>query len=243
MPGARRLLADMEAMVSDFQEHAAARTGRVAVAALPSLAAAWLPGVFAEFRDGHPGVELHLVDALAEQCKAMLRARQVDIAIASSGPHDRDLSADVLCHDQFHAVFRIDHPLARRRTIVLDDLVGLPFVHLSRNSSVRQHLEAAFHPAQMRTVAEVEHLATVTGLVAAGLGVSVVPALTLFHFQRPELAIRPFDCPGLIREIRLLRRPGESLSGAAEALYQLMLRRSPDTKPRATRKARVRSGK
>lgn len=237
VPSARRLLADMEAVVSDFQEHASARKGRVAVAGLPSLAAGWLPGVFAEFRAAHPGVELHLVDALAEPCKALLRARQVDVAVATAGPHDRDLRAEVLCADEFHVVFPIHHPLARRRTIVLRDLVDQPFVHLSRSSSVRQHLEAAFHPAQMRTVAEVDHLATVSGLVAAGMGVSVVPALTLFHFVRPDLAIRPFDCPGLTREIRLLCRQGESLSAAATALFQLMLRRRPDTRV-GTRKRR-----
>jgi len=227
VPGARRLLADMDGIVADFREHAQARRGRVAVAALPSLAAGWLPGVLAEFRGQHPGVELALMDLLAEQCKSLLRERQADMAIATASSQEPEFEAELLCTDRFHLVCPTDHPLMRRRSVRLQDLTAFPFIHLSRSSSVRQHLEAAFHPVQMRSVAEVEHLATVTGLVAAGLGISVVPALTLFQFRQPGIAIRPMNLPGLTRELVVLRRRGESLSAAASALYQLMLRRKP----------------
>jgi DNA-binding transcriptional LysR family regulator len=100
---------------------------------------------------------------------------------------------------------------------------------------VRQYLEAAFHPKQMRTVAEVEHLATVTGLVEAGLGISVVPALTLFQFQRKRLVLRPLKLPGLRREIVILRRKEESLSANAQALRDVMLQHKPRTAVRRTR--------
>src|SRR4051794_27630841 len=56
--GASRLLRDLRNSLSDLGEHAARRRGRVAVAALPSLAAGWLPGVLAEFRATYPGIEL-----------------------------------------------------------------------------------------------------------------------------------------------------------------------------------------
>ena len=224
---ARRVLADFDAMVSNFQDHAQHRKGRVTVAALPSLAAGWLPGVLAEFRDRYPGIEIGLMDSLSEQCKALVRSRQADIAVATSAAHDADLASERLCSDDFHLVCRTDHPLAGKRSVALRDLAAYPFVHLSRNSSVRQHLEAAFHPTQMKTVVEVEHLATVTGLVSAGLGISVVPALTLFHFRRPELKVRPLHLGGLARELVVLRRRHERLSASAQALYELMLKRRP----------------
>jgi DNA-binding transcriptional LysR family regulator len=104
-------------------------------------------------------------------------------------------------------------------------------VHLSRHSSVRQHLEAAFHPTAMNTVLEVEHLATVTGMVAAGLGISVVPALTLFHFERPGLVVRRLPLPGLRRRILIVRRKTAPLSVAAQALLALMRERRPKLPP------------
>lgn len=231
---ARRLLADLEAMVSDFRDHAQHRKGRVTIAALPSLAAGWLPGVLAEFHRRYPGVEIALMDTLSEQCKSLVRARRADIALATATPGEDDLASEFLCSDEFHLVCREGHPLARRRNIGLADLAAYPFVHLSRSSSVRQYLDVAFHPAQMRTVAEVEHLATVTGLVAAGLGISVVPALTLFQFERKGLVLQPLKLPGLHREVVILRRKDESLSSNAQALRQLML----EHKPRAVHRRR-----
>jgi DNA-binding transcriptional LysR family regulator len=227
---ARRLLDDLEAMVSDFRDHAQHRKGRVSIAALPSLAAGWLPGVLAEFNRRHPGVEIVLLDMLSEQCKSLVRARRADLALATAAPGEQDLASEFLCADEFHLVCREDHPLARRRNVGLADLAAYPFIHLSRSSSVRQYLDAAFHPMQMRTVAEVEHLATVTGLVAAGLGISVVPALTLFQFERKGLVLQPVKLPGLHREVVILRRKEESLSANAQALRQLMLEHKPRTK-------------
>jgi len=92
---------------------------------------------------------------------------------------------------------------------------------------VRQYLEAALHPQAMHTLMEVEQLATVMGMVRAGLGISVVPALTLFHFEQPGLVTRPLSLPGLTRQIYLVRRRDESLSVAAQALYALVIAQRP----------------
>jgi len=236
---ARAVLADLESMVSDFRDHAEQRKGKVAVAALPSLAAGWLPGVLAEYRRLHPGVELCLIDKLAEECKMAVRARQADFAIATAGEHDMDLASEPLCEDEFHLVCRKDHPLAARKRIGIKDLASEPFVHMSRNSSVRHLLEAATYPTRMRTVLEVEHLATASALVAAGLGVTLVPALTLFQFRHPELAVRGIEGKGLTRKLVIMKRKGEGLSAAARALHALMLKRRPRNP--SGRPARLRS--
>jgi DNA-binding transcriptional LysR family regulator len=224
---AQRLLGDFEGVVADFKDHAARRKGRVAVAALPSLAAGWLPAVFAEFRQRHPAIDIALFDTLSDNCIALLRAGKVDFALASSDGRAADLASEALCTDDFHLVCPRGHPLARKARLQPADLLPYPFVHLARTSSVRQHLDAALHPLQMRTVLEVEHLATVTGMVTAGVGITVVPALTLFHFRRPGLALRRLALPQLRRRIYLVRRAGRSLSVAAQALYDLMRVRRP----------------
>ena len=111
----------------------------------------------------------------------------------------------------------------------LSDLAAWPFIHLARTSSVRQYLEAAFHPQVMHTLMEVEQLATVMGMVRAGLGISVVPTLTLFHFEQPGLVTRPLRLPGLTRQIYLVRRRDRGLSPAAQALYTLVMQQRPST--------------
>lgn len=227
---AQRLLADMEHIVGDLSDHVERRKGRVAIAALPSLAAGWLPGVFAEFRRLYPGIEVSLFDTLSDECIDLVRMGKVDFALAAGGVAVAGLATRTLCSDEFYLVCRKDHELARRKDIRPKDLVNHPFVHLARSSSVRQHLDALLHPLQMNTVLEVAHLATVMGMVQNGVGISVVPALTLFHFQHPSVSTRPLNLAGLTRKIFLVTRADRSLSAAAQALYDLAIARRPGNK-------------
>ncbi len=117
---------------------------------------------------------------------------------------------------------RADHPLAQAGAVRLRDILRYPLIHLARGSSVRKHLDQAFGADAPAPVFEVEHLATATGLVRAGLGISVVPAMTLFHFGGPDLRIVPLAGKALTRPLYLVRRKGRTLSVAAQALYDLL---------------------
>lgn len=227
-PSARRLLADMGRALGDLGDHVERRKGRVHVAALPSLAAGWLPALFAEFHQTWPGIELVLSDQLSDACIDLVRGGQADFALASGGTRVADaaeLRMRVLCTDRFHLVCRADHPLASEPRLTLRKLAPWPFIHMTRNSSVRQALEAALHPLAMNTVLEVEQLATVMGMVEAGLGISVVPTLTLYQFRRETIATRPLPMPQLQRRIYLVQRREGSLSAAALALHDMVVAR------------------
>jgi DNA-binding transcriptional LysR family regulator len=233
-PSARQLLGDFGAAVAGLSDHVERRKGRVHVAALPSLAAGWLPAIFAEYRAAWPGIDLNLSDLLSDPCIDLVRSGKADFALASTGASHTGLSSQLLCTDKFYLVCRKDHRLATEKALTLKKLVPYPFIHMSRNSSVRQALDAALHPLQTNTLLEVDQLATVTGMVEAGLGISVVPALTLFHFERESLVTRALAIPKLTRGIYLMRRQHESLSAAAQALHDLIVLRMKDSdRPKA----------
>ena len=225
---ARRLLDDMQGVIGDLSDHIERRKGRVSIAALPSLAAGWLPAILAEFMQAWPGISVELHDALSDACIAQLRNHQADFVLAASGAGPAasgDLRGRKLCSDRFHLVCRADHPLATVPRLSARQLAPWPFIQMSRNSSVRQSLDAALHPLRLNAVFEVEHLATVMGLVEAGVGISVVPALTLFHFKRDTLVTRPLPVAGLTRTIYLVQRREGSLSVAAQTLHDLIVER------------------
>ncbi|HZF85922.1 MAG TPA: LysR family transcriptional regulator, partial [Burkholderiaceae bacterium] len=229
-PSARQLLADASRALADLADHVERRKGRVHVAALPSLAAGWLPALFAEYRAAWPGVTIALSDLLSDACIDLVRGGQADFALAAAGLRGNDaaeLHTRVLGSERFHLVCRADHPLATAPRLALRQLAPWPFIHMTRNSSVRQALEAALHPLQMNTVLEVEQLATVMGMVEAGLGISVVPTLTLYQFRRDTIVTRALPLPALRRRMLLVRRREGSLSAAAQALHDLVVERFP----------------
>jgi len=228
LESARRIRAEISGALSAVRDAATLQRGRVAMALLPSLAAGWLPEVLAQYRATHPGIEIDIADVLSEPCIDRVAGGRADFALAAIRADTPTLQAEPFCSDDFYLVCPADHPLARRRKpITPHDLAAWPFIHLARTSSVRQYLEATLHPQAMHTLLEVEQLATVMGMVRAGLGISVVPALTLFHFKQPGLITRPLPLPGLTRKIYLVRRRDQSLSVAAQSLHALVMARRP----------------
>ncbi|MGH6611414.1 MAG: LysR substrate-binding domain-containing protein, partial [Burkholderiaceae bacterium] len=160
-----------------------------------------------------------------------VRAGRADFALAATRSDAPELLTERFCTDQFHVVCRRDHELAkRRRTLRLVDLAKHPIVQLARSSSVRQYLEAAIYPTQLHTVLELEQLSTVAGMVRAGLGITVVPSLTLFYFDDAELVSKPLKAPGLTRRVFLVRRSDRALSTAAQTLYRVVMANRPKVK-------------
>ncbi|WP_299540658.1 LysR family transcriptional regulator [uncultured Herbaspirillum sp.] len=218
---ARQLVADMQAALADMNDYVARRKGRVAIAALPSLAAGWLPPVLAAYRQRHPGVTVELFDAISDQCLELLRHGKADIALTAPGPDLLEFSTQPLCADPFYLVCRKDHPLAGKRRIKVAQLAGCEMIHLARSTSVRQHLEAVLRPGGViHTGLEVEHLATLAALIESGLGVSVVPELTLFQFRLPNLVAIAVDAPELVRPLLIVTPKERSLSIAAQGLLE-----------------------
>jgi len=226
---ARRVFAEFEAAVADMHLRATIRRGRVSIALLPSLAADWLPDVLSGFRQAHPSIEFEVADVLSEPCIQRVLSGQADFALAATRADTPELRAEPFCNDDFYLVCREDHPLATGPTPLPKDVAAWPFIHLSRTSSVRQYIDAATMPQALPAVLEVEQLATVAGMVQAGLGISVVPALALYQFRLPKLVIRHLEWSGLNRQIYLVRKRDRAFSAAAECFCEWVMARRPQT--------------
>jgi len=220
---AHSLIADIEAAFDDMADYVARRRGRVSIAALPSLAARALPAVIAEYRRLYPGVAVSLHDALSDQCLALLRQRKADLVLTAPSVSLHEFDSRVLGSDPFYLVCRRDHPLAKKRRIRPADLAGHEIVHLAKSSSVRQYVDLLLRDVTaLHSGFEVEHLATVAGLVERGLGVSLVPELTLFQFRLLDLAAIPLAPQEQTRPILVVTRKNETLSIAAQGMLELI---------------------
>jgi DNA-binding transcriptional LysR family regulator len=238
---ARRAILEFDYAVASINERTSLKRGRVSIALLPSLAANWLPGLLMRYLTEHPGIRIDVADVLSEGCIERVTTGRSDFALAAIRAETRELQAELFCADDSHLVCPANHPLAKSDVVRVRDLGRWPFVHLSRTSSVRQYLDAAFHPQVMNTLMEVDQLSTVMGMVRAGLGISVIPALALFHFRHPEIHTRPLSLPGLERRIYLVRRRDRTLSVAAQRLHDMALEMRPTLTPRSS-KRRSRDG-
>ena len=122
LESARRLYGDFSEVVSDFKDYTTGRKGRVAIATLPSIAAAWLPAVFTQFHADNPGIKLTLHDTLSDKCIGLVRDGSVDFAVASRPGEGEDMEARLLTEDNFCLVCSHLHPLASKASLKIRDL-------------------------------------------------------------------------------------------------------------------------
>ena len=232
---ARRLASEIEGTFANLKDHAARRKGKVAVAALPSLSAEWLPSIIAEYRRRHPGIAIQLHDSILDRSLDLVRDGTVDFALTAGGDL-REFETRLLFNEPFYLVCHRAHPLAKRKRVALKDLAGADFIHSIRTGSVWKHVQPALRKVAINdTGLEVEHLSTLAGLVAHGIGVSLVPEFALFQFRRPDLAVVRVSDKALIRPLFLVKRRGRSLSVAARTFLAMIDERIPTITRRRAR--------
>ena len=222
---ARYMRHQMEEAAHRVRAVADAQVGRVSLAALPSLAATVVPPAFARFAKDHPAVRLELVDSLAGSALEMVRAGRVDFALTTANPAYADLEYQALASDAFVLLLPVGHRLARGKTaLAWADIAALPHITMPAGTSVRQYAEAAFLARKLRFAPryEVEYLATIAAMVAAGLGVSALPALAARVAQTPGVVTRPLRSPAMHRPIGLVSPRNRAFSPAALRMIEVL---------------------
>lgn len=223
--GAHRIAAEIRGTVVELRERVQRKTGRVSIAAPPSLAADWLPRQMALFRDAHPGIDLRLWDVVADRCLEMVRRGDVDFGLNALRGQQTEFEAQRLFDEPFFVICPETDPLARRRSVKLRDLKGRPCLQTVRSGSVWQETQKLLQQAEMRdTGFEVNQVGTLGGLVAHGFGIALVPQSALQLCRQAGVAKVKVAEPGATRPIYLVRRRDRSLSLAAAALWEQLWR-------------------
>lgn len=220
---ARQLVNDIQWTFADLSDYVAKKKGHVAIAALPSIASEWLPPVVAEYRRLYPGIAIEIHDVLSDSCLDLVQHGQADIALAAPNAALDEYATEHFHTDRFFLICRRDHRVADYPMVSMDDLRGCDFIRLSRSTSVHQHLVNAVGATGVTSSSfEVKYLSTVAGLIVHGLGVSLLPELTLSQFHHPDLVAIPLTTPGISRPIHIIWRKDKPLSIAAQAMLDLV---------------------
>ena len=171
--------------------------GDLAVGFLPSVTALLVPIAVTAFRSAYPEIHLELREMLDDPLLAALESRSVEIAILRSHRSEPDITFELLFNDPIHVALPLGHPLASRPQLAYADLRDEVFVLWPRDQSrdgydqvVDGCRAAGFEP---RIVQECSLPNTALGLVAAGIGISVLSSL--FQAFRSDVAFVPLDEP------------------------------------------------
>jgi DNA-binding transcriptional LysR family regulator len=226
LPTFERLLRDFDSVAESARQLAAGISGVVHVAALPSISSNLMPAAIAALRQDHPGIVVRLRDAVAQRVLAMVRADEVDFGIGGFDRVDPGMEVTPFFTDRLDAVFRADHPYAKKRRLSIADLAASDLIVMDTQSSVRALLDEAFVASRLilAPAYEVTFMSTAVGMVKEGLGVALLPNSALDLALASGLTTRPVAFGGFKRSIGIVRKTRRTLSPAAEGMLAVLHR-------------------
>jgi DNA-binding transcriptional LysR family regulator len=225
---AGRILTQLDAAEAELGAIAGIAGGELRMASFPTAGATLMPLAIASFRSAHPEVTLSLVEGEPEELTPRLRDGEFDLGLvfefegtAALGP---GLRSTPLFDDPMKLALPKGHRLAKKERVTLEDLAEDAWVQTSEESACARHVvricrAAGFEP---RVSFESDDYLTVQGLVAAGVGVALIPHLALSQSVSYDIAVRELDPQGPVRRV-VVATPGSGVSlPAAAAMLDLL---------------------
>ncbi|MFJ4919927.1 LysR family transcriptional regulator [Streptomyces sp. NPDC088725] len=221
------ILAGLTAAEEEIAAIAGLRAGRVRLVSFPSGSSTLVPAALAALRGAHPGTRVSLVEAEPPSSAAMLRDGDCDVALAfrygERSEEWDDLVVRPLLVDRLVGLVPEGHRLAEAGAVSIGELAGEPWIAgcpRCRKQLVDACEEAGLTP---RIDFATDDYPAVVGLVAAGLGVAVLPELALRAVRTEGVRTLPVE-PSVHREIVALTLPDlERVPAVAATLDQLVL--------------------
>jgi len=226
---ALRILSELEHAVGNVDKLVAKQRGRVTVAAPLVLSSTILPPIVASFRSRHPGVDLLLMDSLTDQVLPNVRSGAADLGIGTFRRTEDDLTSILLFKEPLVAVYPKRHAFSRAARLTWKDLKGSPILTLRRGSVFRELTQAGLVAAELplEPAFEATYSGTLIGLVKVGLGVAIVPAHATLLLDKTSVGWKRLERPAIEREVLMVHRAGISLSPAAQAFAEHLLKDNP----------------
>lgn len=230
---AGRALQEIDAGRMALTELAGLQSGTLTVGAIATFLNALLPPAVAAFSAAHPRVRVVVRDLRAGAIEELLAAGELDVGIAFHPARRDEVESEPLFDERMLFVASRAHPLAKRRSVALKALAGVPLALQPRSYATRQLIDAAFRAAGVEATVPVE-MESIESLIAAcrsGLA-SIVPERAAM--QASGVLTIPLAAP-LVRRAAVLWRRGASRSAAAREFVNL-LESVPPEPPRGRRR-------
>jgi DNA-binding transcriptional LysR family regulator len=226
---AGRILTQLDVAEAELGAIAGIRGGELRMASFPTAGATLMPLAIAAFRSAYPHVALSLVEGEPEELIPRLRDGEFDLGLifgfGGAGEPGPGLQSSPLFEDPMRLALPKGHRLTRKERITLEDLSDEAWVQTSEASACARHVvrvcrAAGFEP---RVSFESDDYLTVQGLVAAGVGVALIPQLALSQTVSYDIAVRELRPDGPVRHV-VAATPGTGVSlPAAAAMLEILL--------------------
>ncbi len=220
------ILTDLEKSVLEIRELLDPELGEIRLGFPHSLGINLVPSVVAQFRKEHPNVKFKFKQGKYNSLINDVMNKEVDLALISPFPesHGR-VTGELLITEELFAILPPNHILSEYQSLRLEQLREETFVLFSEGYSLRPIVVDACTKAGFKPNIgfEGEETDTIRGLVAAGMGVSLLPEMALVEISPLQPVKVKITDPIVTRTIGLIRRSKEKLPIVAEMFRRFLI--------------------
>jgi DNA-binding transcriptional LysR family regulator len=225
---AEGILAQLQAAEEEVRAIAGASGGHLRMASFPTAGATLMPVAIASFRAAHPDVSLTLAEGEPEEIAPRLRTGEFDLVLlfefqGVSEKLGSWMRRFELLEDSLHLAVPKGHRLARKRAVRLEDLEEESWIQTSVDSPCARHVVRSCHAAgfEPKVAFESDDYQTVQGLVAAGVGVALIPQLAL-STVRDDIVIRALHPRSPVRAVVAATARGAAVMPAVATMLDVL---------------------
>ena len=226
LPFARRILTELGDAQRSVDECRQQVAGTVALGLIPTIAPYIIRPLLRACAAEHPAIDLHVHEDVTERLTRFLEHGELDLALVSTCRDASGLHRELWLREPLLLVVPPDHPETRKKRADLRTLRAERFLSLPESHCLSRDIErwCRRHKITRRTVQPALQLSTVLALVAAGEGVTLLPAMAARDERACGCAFLPLHEAAPEREINALRHPARFQSRAAAAVAKLARR-------------------
>ena len=225
---AEAIAGHLAAAEAEIEAIATLGAGRLRLTAFPTIASTIVLEALRAFHLRHPRVELSFIESGTNAGLRRLRSGEVDLALAfrehgrPAPPEWGEFDAEPLLVDPLYVALAKDHPLAGRNAIRLRDLSEEGWIHAVQAGATgityQACLAAGFEP---RIVALSDHAPITQGLVALGIGVTLISSLSVPR-AHPDIVVLPLKPGGPKRDVFTVTLPGRLPPPSIRAMVSIL---------------------
>ena len=225
---ARRLLDEGEEIVALARNNTDPFAGKLKMALIPTIGPYLLPRAMPRLRKALPNLSLMLYEYQTEQLLKRLRDGEIDLGIMALPAGQEGIEARALYEEDFTVALPIDHPLAAKSTIRVQDLKGHTLLLLEDGHCLRDQALEVCSRVDVREAEDFRatSLETLRQMVIFGLGITLLPENAVeapFGSQR-GLAVRRFSKPAPSRTVGAVWRKSSTRAPVIDAVSDVVAR-------------------
>jgi DNA-binding transcriptional LysR family regulator len=211
LPRARSSVQELAASFDAVRRHGQSVSQWVAFGCLPTVAAGILEPLLQATRQAHPALQVRLFDSSPVEIAELVQARAAAFGVTLLRPMPDSLVVRTVAREPFVLVCPQGHPLAACKAVGWDALVAQPLIRISLASGNSMTIDDALGDLRERVQwrYEVQRTSVALQMVRAGLGLTVVPLLSVNAAD--GVAVVPIEAPEVTRMLAIVTRAGEEL--------------------------------